>query len=495
MLPVLLLLTPLLTALVCRLVEPHRMPQRVSAAGAVLTLAVGLATASAAFGPAPLTSFGGYIYVDALSALLVVIVVLVGGGAALMSADYLHHEVLDGDTLPSQSRAHYCWLHLSIFAMLAVPLLNNLGLLWVAMEATTLATALLVGFHGDGPALEAAWKYLIICTVGIAFALFGVLLVYYAAGQVVPVHADPLNWDQLYGVAGHLDPTLMKLCFIFVLVGFGTKAGLAPMHTWLPDAHSQAPAPISALLSGALLSCALYAIFRFHILAVAALGPDFSSHLLLIFGAFSVAVSVPFILVQYDLKRLLAYSSVEHIGIIAVGVGIGGPLGLFAASFHMVNHALAKSALFFAAGRIGRQYGALRLSRLHGAVRVAPVAGSTLLLGSFAITGVPPFATFASEFGVVSAGFQGATSTAWTISASTILIVALAFVFAGMVRHGMRVTLGAPPAEVKSDRPPPVDVVLLILPLVALLVGEFWLPPPVMRAFTQVAAVLGGVAP
>jgi hydrogenase-4 component F len=492
LLPLLLLLTPAVTALLCRLARPLQWPERISAVGALLTAVLGVATAAQAFGAQPLRLFDAHLYLDALSGLLLLIVSLVGPAAALVSVDYMRHEVQEGTVTPPQLRWYYCWLHLSIFTMLAVPMVNNLGILWAAVEGTTLVTAMLVGFYGRGASLEAAWKYLFICTVGIAFALFGVLLVYYAGQQVVAAQANPLNWDTLQAVAGRLDPRVMRLCFVFVLIGFGTKAGLAPMHTWLPDAHSQAPSPVSALLSGALLNCALYAIFRFHLLAVGALGPDFSSHLLLAFGMLSVVIAVPFILVQHDLKRLLAYSSVEHVGIIALGVGIGGPLALFAAAFHMLNHALTKAVLFFAAGRLGQQYGTLRLPRMRGAVRAAPLVGWIMLLGGFAITGTPPFATFASEFGIIAAGFGGPTSGPWTITASVVLLVALAFVFAGLLRHTIPLTLGNAPSRLKVDHGSGLLGAILIVPVLFLVLAEFWLPPPLSQALRRVALVLAG---
>ena len=279
----------------------------------------------------------------------------------------------------------------------------------------------------------------------------------------------------------------MRLAFALVLVGFGTKAGLAPMHTWLPDAHGQAPTPVSVVLSGALLNCAIYGILRFHLLAAGAAGDGFSSDMLIAFGAFSIVVAVPFVLVQHDLKRLLAYSSVEHMGIVALAVGIGGPLGLFAAGFHMFNHALAKTVLFVAAGAIGQRYGTLRLARLRGAIDAAPLPALGLLIGTIAITGVPPFAPFASEFGIALAGLSGRP---YAVAGAVVLVAGTVLVFGGMLFHVLNVVLRAAPRRLHAA-PFPLGALLLGLPLVTLLVSGVWLPPVLRDGFTATAGVLG----
>jgi hydrogenase-4 component F len=282
----------------------------------------------------------------------------------------------------------------------------------------------------------------------------------------------------------------MKFAFALVLIGFGTKAGLAPMHTWLPDAHGEAPTPVSVLLSGAMLNCALYAIFRFHLLAAGTLGPSFSSDMLLGFGVLSIVIAVPFVLVQHDLKRLLAYSSVEHMGIVTLAVGIGGPLGLFAAAFHMFNHSLAKTTLFVAAGALGQRYGTLRLSRLRGAFAVAPVPALGLVLGTLAITGAPPFAPFASEFGIAQAGFAGRPAA---VAGAVVLLGGSVLVFGGMLFHVLNVALRTAPKRL-HDAAFPFATAFVLLPLFALLVMGVWLPEPLRDAFIAVAGVLG-VAP
>lgn len=479
----LLVALPVVAALLCAVFA--RGSAVVSAAAAALTLVVGLAVAAASFtGPAE-HALGGVVYVDALAGLIVVIVALVAAAAALYAPAYLRNAVEAREVAPSQVRWFYVWLQLSVAAMFAVPLMNNLGLMWVAIEGTTLTTALLVAFFRRGHALEAAWKYLMLGAVGLGFALFGLLLTYYAGGRAV-APADALDWGRLRANASALDPDLMRIAFALVLIGFGTKAGLAPMHTWLPDAHGQAPTPVSVLLSGALLPCALYGVFRFHLLAAGTLGGTFSSDLLLGIGALSVAVAVPFVLVQHDLKRLLAYSSVEHMGIVALAVGIGSPLALFAAAFHLLNHAIAKTTLFIAAGALGQRYGTLRLARLRGAIEVAPVPALGLVLGAFAITATPPFAPFASEFGIARAGFDGGPPA---LAGAVVLIAGSVLVFGGMLYHVLHVALGPPPRRLRAADFP-FAAAFIGVPLAALLVMGVWLPPVLHDGFTAVAAVL-----
>jgi hydrogenase-4 component F len=484
----LLVAVPVAAAALC-VIAGHRAAG-LSAIASVVTCGLGLVVAASAFTAPAERVLGSLIYVDALSGLIVLIVAVVSAIAGLYAVAYLRNALAAEEIVEAQVPWFYMWLHLSIGAMFAVPLLSNLGLMWVAIEATTLTTALLVAFFRHGHALEAAWKYLMLGAVGLAFALFGVLLTYYAAGHALGDAASGLAWDELRAHASALDPALMRVAFVLVLVGFGTKAGLAPMHTWLPDAHGQAPTPVSVLLSGALLNCALYGVLRFHLLAVGTLGVDFSSDLLLGLGAFSILVAIPFVLVQHDLKRLLAYSSVEHMGIVALAVGIGGPLALFAAAFHMFNHALAKTTLFVAAGALGQRYGTLRLARLRGAIEVAPLPALGLLLGTLAITGTPPFAPFASEFGIAQAGFAGRPRA---LAGAIVLLAGSVLIFGGMLFHVLRVTVSAAPARVRPAAFP-FAAAFVGIPLAVLLVMGVWLPPALRDGFTAAARVLG-VAP
>jgi hydrogenase-4 component F len=310
--------------------------------------------------------------------------------------------------------------------MISVCLSANLGLLWIMMEGTTLASALLVGFYNTEGAIEAGWKYLIVCTVGIAFALFGTIALYLAAVKAGMNPAAALDWAALVDAAPHIgfDPHLLKLAFVFVLVGYGTKVGFVPMHSWLPDAHAEAPTPISALLSAVLLNCAMYALIRYDAIVSRAVGPSFPHSLLLVFGVTSMVVAGMLILVQRNLKRLMAYSSIEHMGIIAIGLGLGGPLGLFGALLHTFNHSVAKSLLFFSAGNVRYNLHTLRMDGIHGISRTMPQTCAALLVGGLAIAGLPPFSLFVSEFAILSEAF---TQSRYLVVVLFLLVLSLVF--------------------------------------------------------------------
>jgi hydrogenase-4 component F len=307
------------------------------------------------------------------------------------------------------------------------------------MEGTTLASALLVGFYNTEGAVEAGWKYLIVCTVGIAFALFGTIVLYLAAVKAGMSPAAALDWVSLMNAAPHLglDPHLLKLAFVFVIVGYGTKIGFVPMHSWLPDAHAEAPTPISALLSAVLLNCAMYSVMRYDAIVSRADGPAFPHALLLIFGVLSMVVAGLLILVQRNLKRLMAYSSVEHMGIIAIGLGLGGPLGLFGALLHVFNHSVAKSLLFFSAGNIRHNLGTLRIDEINGISHTMPQTSAALLIGSVAIVGLPPFSLFVSEFAILSEAF---TQARYLVAA--LFLIVLSMVFGGFAYHLFRMLCG-----------------------------------------------------
>lgn len=490
-LPLLLLLAPLAAAAVCLAAAEARVAEMASGLAALVLAALGIWLA-ATVGTAPVRAAPG-LYVDALSAVLVLVISLVGAVVVLYSLGYVRGEVALGHLRVQQARWYYLWLHLLIFSMLLVALAANLGILWVAMEATTVFSGALVGFYRTAEALEAAWKYVVICSLGIALALFGTVLMYYSAVQVVGLGNNALDWATLSQVAPHLKGNLVRLSFAFALIGFGTKAGLAPMHTWLPDAHSQAPSPVSALLSAVLLNCALYAILRFHALAIRALGGDFSAHLLLAFGLFSIAVAVPFLLIQHDLKRLLAYSSMEHIGIIAVAAGLGGALGTFAALLHLINHAAAKSAMFLGSGTLIQRLGTRNIHRLGGAGRVAPGLAALLLLGGLALAGSPPFSPFLSEFTAVRAAFL--TQQIW---AGVALLALLALAFSGLLAHIGRVALG--PAGRRGRRAALPDAgpreaiggAALAVPAAAVLLLGLHVPDGLVALLQHAARVVGG---
>lgn len=484
MLLMLVLGAPLLAALIGRL-APGRWSERGQLALATVAAGLGFAVADRVFTVGPISA--GPLYLDSLGALLVAVISLVGWAGAVYAIGYLRHDVAVGHLPATQPRWFYLWYHLFLASMLAVVTTENLGLIWVAIEATTVFSAALVGFYRTRAALEAAWKYLIICTVGISFALFGTLLLYYAGVHALPAEATALSWRVLRANAAALDPRLVRLAFVFLLVGYGTKAGFAPLHTWLPDAHSQAPTPVSAVLSGVLLPCALYAIVRVHLIAVGTLGPAFSSTLLIALGLISVAVAVPFILIQHDLKRLLAYSSIEHVGIMAVAFGFGGPIGVFAAALHLVTHGVGKALLFFASGTLTNRYRTRNMARIHGAAQALPFSGPILLVGALVLAGAPPSGLFLTEFSILVVGF----TTGQTL-ASAALLVCLTLIFVGVLFHVGRMALGSPRATVARGEPSSA-LWLTGAPLAALIGLGVFVPPPLVAALGKVVALLGGI--
>ena len=388
---------------------------------------------------------GRYLRADGLSSFFLMNIAFIFGLVLVYSSGYLHHHIPEGRF--SSPRWFYALVFLFLFTMISVCLSANLGLLWIMMEGTTLASALLVGFYNTEGAVEAGWKYLIVCTVGIAFALFGTIVLYLAAVQAGVNPAAALDWVALMDAVPRMsfDPHLVKLAFVFVIVGYGTKIGFVPMHSWLPDAHAEAPTPISALLSAVLLNCAMYAVMRYDAIVSRATGPGFPHTLLLIFGLLSMVVAGLLILVQRNLKRLLAYSSVEHMGIIAIGLGLGGPLGLFGALLHTFNHSVAKSLLFFGAGNVRHNFGTLRMDGISGMSRTLPQTSAALVVGSLAIVGLPPFGLFISEFAILSEAFGQAR-----FLVVALVLVMLSVVFGGFAYHLLRL-LGGEPSGVPSS--------------------------------------------
>src|SRR5713226_5790680 len=345
---------------------------------------------------------GEWFYIDAFSAFHIAVLVLVFLLSSAFAGLYFTNEADHGAFNPATARRFGAlWLG-SLAAMMLVLMSNNLGIMWVGMEATTLLSAFLISLYPTRLSLEAMWKYLIICSIGIAFAFMGTLLSAASIQSGGTVGADALFWTSLVSAEAQLDPTLMKFAFVFVLVGYGTKAGLAPIHSWLPDAHSQAPAPVSAMFSGFLLNTALYCIMRFVPPVQHALGDHFASGLLTAFGTLSILVAAGFIVFQRDAKRLLAYHSVEHMGIIALGYGLG-PLGAFAALFHTLNHSVCKSLAFFAVGRLGQRFGSHDMHAISGALRADSLWGIALLVSLLALIGVAPFSIFMSEYQLLRA--------------------------------------------------------------------------------------------
>ncbi|NWJ46374.1 MAG: hydrogenase 4 subunit F [Chloroflexi bacterium] len=409
----------------------------VGVAGQVLAAFAALITALYAFNSGPLTGGFGLLYVDALSGLILIVIALVSLLAITYSVPYMGRELLEDHITLTKLGWYYFWFNILTTAIYATVIFNSLGITWVLLESTTLAAAPLVGFYGKHQSLEAAWKYIVIATVGISFALLGTLLTYMASVSNLPESGSSLDWTFLLKNAANLNPDLMKLAFIFILIGFGTKTGLAPMHTWLPDAHSQAPSPISALLSGALLNCGLYGIMRFNTITKITLGPEYSSTLLIIFGLISIGIVIPFILEQDDFKRLLAYSSIEHMGIIVLAIGIGGEIGGFAAALHILNHAIAKSLMFCVAGEVTERYHTREIPKIKGVINANPLLGTLLFVGTLAITGVPPLNVFVSEALVGAAAFANNNPLV-----GCLYLILLACIFASLIHHVVGMAFG-----------------------------------------------------
>ncbi|NOY91289.1 MAG: hydrogenase 4 subunit F [Deltaproteobacteria bacterium] len=431
--------------------------------------------------PEVLLSADRTLRVDAFSVFHILALALTYFGGSLFALAYFRHEIASGHFGITLARRYGALWLAGLSAMLLVLVSNNLGLMWVGMETTTLVTAYLVAMHGDAPAIEAMWKYLIVCSVGIAFAFMGTLLSAASAPQADG--ADTLLWTHLMDQRANLNPQLMKAAFVFLIVGYGTKAGLAPMHTWLPDAHSQAPAPVSAMFSGFMLNAALYCVVR-YLPIVEATSPGFGHKAMIGFGLFSVLVPAAFIIFQRDAKRMLAYCSVEHLGIIAIGYGLG-PLGAFAALFHTLNHSLAKSLAFFSIGRLGQIYGSNDMGRIRGAIGAHPVYGPALLGSVLALIGVAPFAIFASEFQTVRAMVA---QTQWWLLA--LFLLGVSVIFISMLRHVTGMVFGERPDDIEPIEPHPGSKLLSFSFLGALVLLGVWMPPPLRHAIESAAQIV-----
>ncbi|HYT57761.1 MAG TPA: hydrogenase 4 subunit F [Verrucomicrobiae bacterium] len=475
-----LLLIPLMAAALIALTRRRAIMELLHAVTAIAVLGAGGAIAVHVWNGEVLVA-AVLFRVDALSALMVIIITFLGAIASLYAVGYIRAE-LDETHLP-RVRLFFSLFHLFLFTMLVAVTTDNLGVMWVAIEGTTLATVFLVNLRRTRTSLEAAYKYLILSSVGIALAFIGTALVYYAgaarAGEIAA------NWSALRAAAGSLDSDVMRLAFVFIIIGYGTKAGLAPMHTWLPDAHSEAPAPISALMSGVLLNVGLYAMLRFKAVVDVSLGPEFAARLLIGVGLLSLLVAAAFLVRQRNYKRMLAYSSVEHMGIICLGLGFGGYWGIFGALFHVVNHALAKSLLFIVSGNILLKYHSAEIDDVRGLLHAAPWTGALFLAGMLALIGLPPFAPFVSEFIIFRAGVE---SYPWTAAVGVLLLV---IVFGGMLASVNRMLYGDSPAELGRGDTLRFWLAPLALNFALLIVLGLTLPSPFEAALKQVLQVLG----
>lgn len=494
---------PIAAAIISALIRVRHVGEYVNLAAAAICLCAALVLAFTRDGSREFLN--GYVLVDALGSWTLVCTAIVYFLASIYAIGYMRLLVDERERLPQ----FYALFAAFAAAMICGPLMNNIGVYWIAIELTTLVSTFLVGFEKGEEAIEAAWKYIIVVSAGISLALLGTVLFYWAGSLVIGPTYD-ITWDTLRHAAPRMNPALIQMAFLLVMVGYGTKAGLAPMHTWLPDAHSEGPAPVSAMLSGALLNTAMLGVARFLTITDAASASLLPRTVLVGFGAFSLFVAALFIVRQRGIKRLMAYSSVEHMGVLAMGFGFGGPLAIAAVLYHMLNHSLNKSLMFFGAGNVMRLFGTKDIDEIRGVWTRFPVTGALWLAGAVAITGAPPFGLFLSEFTLMRAGL--ATPNAWAV---IVLLVLLIVIFIGFLNHFRLMYFAAPGVQSQmakshaaesdageGDLALPVSLVERIKPslwmtlpmwlaLLPVLVLGLWWPQGLWHFFETVASDLG----
>jgi hydrogenase-4 component F len=470
------LLIPALAAGVLALVPAYRLSAALNVAASAATLA---AAASLVF----VRPAGGlYLRVDDLSVVFIVLSAFVGLTTSVFSASYIAHEVEIGRLTPARLRFYHAMYQVLLFAMNLALVANNIGLMWVAIELATLTTVMMVAVYRTHEAIEAAWKYFILGSVGIALALFGTILVYVAAQSVVGEGLSGMVWTRLVAAAHRMDPALLNLAFVFLMLGYGTKVGLAPLHAWLPDAHAEGPTPISAVLSGLLLNVALYAVLRFKMLLAANPGAIAPGPLMITMGLVSLIFAGFMLYRRRDIKRLFAYSSIEHMGIIAFAFGMGGPLANFAGLLHMTMHSLTKSAIFFNVGHIAQVKGTQRITEIRGLTVTHPVLGWTLAASVMAIAGLPPFGIFTSEFLVVSSTFARQPLLAIP------LVFGLLVAFGALLLRLQGIAFGEPSPGVARAR---ASYLPMFGHLALVLGAGIFFPPLITGWFQHVARLLG----
>ena len=482
----LLISIPAISGLVCVLAPSPKVALGIMCAGVFSMALLGLLAIEAVLLQGKiLFAAADWLFMDALSAYNLFVMIIVFCLSSIYACIYFHQELLHNNLTLKQIRQFTSLWCGALAAMTVVLLSNNLGIMWVGMEATTLITAFLICVHVSRESLEAMWKYILICSVGVAFAFMGTLLAAASAKGVGLGSHNALLWTTLRTNAASLNPVLIKAAFIFLLVGYGTKAGLAPMHSWLPDAHSQAPSPVSALFSGFLLSSAMYCLMRYiPIVEGATKHTGWSLNLLTGFGLLSITLAAAFILFQKNLKRFLAYSSMEHIGIIALGLGLG-PLGTLAALFHTLSHSLCKSLSFFSAGRLGQMTGSHSMKKMKGMLRLSPVWGTGIFIGILALMGIAPFSLFISEFLILKAAVDSASTFVLVV-----FILGIGVVFVGALGHIIPIAWGTPDATISPVRANFVELFLVIAPLAVLLLLGLWMPKTLFAVLTSAANII-----
>jgi hydrogenase-4 component F len=470
------LLIPLVSAAVLALSPGYRLSARLN----VLSSGASFLSALVLIEQRP--PVNDFLFVDDLNIVFLVLNTFIGFTTSIFSASYIRHELETGRLTPVFLRFYHAMYQIMLFGMSLALAAQNVGVMWVAVELATLTTVVMVGIYRTHEAIEAAWKYFILGSVGIALALFGTILVYLAAQPVIGEGLNAMSWLQLVANAHRFDPALLNLAFVFLLLGYGTKVGLAPLHAWLPDAHAEGPTPISAVLSGLLLNVALYAVLRFKVVMAANAGAIAPGPLLITMGLTSVVFAAFMLYRRRDIKRMFAYSSIEHMGVIAFAFGMGGPLANFAGLLHMTMHSLTKSAIFFAVGHVAQAKGTQKLADMGGLTITHPALGWGLVLGVVAILGVPPMGVFMSEFLVVSSTFARQPLLAIP------LVLGLLVAFGALILRMQQVVFGAPKGE---SHPVEASYVPMAVHLAIVLMAGIYLPPPVVVWFQNVAKTLG----
>ncbi len=425
---------------------------------------------------------GDLLIIDDFNIFLVILTTFVGFTTSIFSATYLAHEIEIGRLTPLFLRFYHAMYQALMCAMNAALVANNIGLMWVGVEVATLSTVMMVGIYRTPEAIEAAWKYFILGSVGIGLAFFGTILIYLVAQDVVGDGLPAMSWDLLVKSAPMLDPKLLSLAFVFLLVGYGTKVGLAPFHAWLPDAHAEGPTPISAVLSGLLLNVALYALLRFKMVLAGNPAAINVGAIMIGLGLMSLMFAASMLYRRRDIKRLFAYSSIEHMGIATFAFGMGGPLANFAGLLHITMHSLIKSGIFFAVGHIAQVKGTQRIAAISGISVTHPVLAVLFSFGVIAIAGLPPFGMFTSEFMLVSSTFARQPVL------SIVLVAGLLVGFGALILRLQDIVFGDPSGKA---HPAQASYIPAYVHLMLVLIAGLWLPEPVVQWFRSVAALLG----
>jgi hydrogenase-4 component F len=479
------ILAPLAAAASTAALGWQRLTGWITVAAALVTLACGVALATA-IGAHPHLRLDGLLRADGLSVTMLLVIGTVGTLSCWASIGYLDTELAHGHTTARRARLYGVLVAVFLAAMATAVLANNLGVLWVAIEATTVVTAFLVGHRGTRTALEATWKYVIICSVGIAFAFLGTVLLYFASVHTGAPDAHALDLDVLLAHAHHLDPGVTRMAAGLLLLGYGAKVGLAPFHTWLADAHSQAPAPVSALMSGVLLSVAFAALLRVKSVLDIAIGPGFLRTGLLSLGLLTLLIAASLLLAQRDIKRMLAYSSMENMGLIAIAAAAGTRLAITALLLHVLAHGIAKTVLFLCAGQLQSTHDSTAVADVTALLARSRLLGVAFTIGMLVLLGLPPFAMFASELSIA----RGLTQAhlAWALGVALVLIV---IAFAALVTNTSRMLLGAPqPDAPVMTVPATVSTALLVGITACVALGIT--AGPLTGLFHTAATILGG---